>query len=162
MQDTSREMSDDQVLSVTCTKLVALAQMLEYYPLDNNGNFLGKLKPVSQRSVHPVLMICPTSVQCMTSTCNPRSLLQATKTRDVPKVTLIKNFTMYHNVPVLTGKCPSCLTLYHADHERALVPTEQNTWNRVYLNSAKYLKVGQSTWVDRFFSNAALNGMYSF
>jgi len=32
----------------------------------------------------------------------------------------------------------------------------------VYLNSAKYLKVGQSVWVDRPFANGVINGMYSF
>ena len=35
-------------------------------------------------------------------------------------------------------------------------------FNRVYLNSAKYLKVGQTLWVDRVFANAVVNGMYSF
>ena len=33
---------------------------------------------------------------------------------------------------------------------------------RTYLNSARFLKVGQSLWVDRNFSNSVLNGMYSF
>ena len=33
---------------------------------------------------------------------------------------------------------------------------------RIYLNSAKYLKVGQSIWADRVFSNAVVNHMYSF
>ena len=37
-----------------------------------------------------------------------------------------------------------------------------NKKTRVYLNSAKYLKVGQSLWVDQVFSNAVLNGMLSF
>ena len=32
----------------------------------------------------------------------------------------------------------------------------------VFLNSAKYLKVGQSVWVDRVFSNSVLAGMYYF
>ncbi|KAF8240964.1 hypothetical protein L208DRAFT_1230032, partial [Tricholoma matsutake] len=32
----------------------------------------------------------------------------------------------------------------------------------LYLNSAKYLKVGQSVWVDQVFSNAVVNAMYSF
>ncbi len=45
------------------------------------------------------------------------------------------------------------------------------TWNRwlsvmcftsVYLNSALCLKVGQSLWIDRTFSTAVLNAMYSF
>ena len=161
-RDLGGDMSEDQVLTVTASKLVALAQILEFYPMDKHGNFLGKLKPVSQKSIQPVQVICPISVQCMTVTCNPRSLLQATKTRDIPKVTLIKNSTIFEKVPVLTGKCPVCLTLYHADHERVPVATEKDTWNRVYLNTAKYFKVGRNTWVDQLFSNAALNGMYNF
>jgi len=32
----------------------------------------------------------------------------------------------------------------------------------VYLNSAKYLRAGKSLWVDRTFSRAVLNGIYSF
>jgi len=116
-QDISKDMSEDQVLTVTASKLVALAQVLQFYPVDKNGMFLGKLKSVSQKSIQTVQVICPTSVQCMTATCNPCSLLQATKTRDIPKVTLVKNFITYDKVSVLTGKCPDCLTLYHADHE---------------------------------------------
>lgn len=30
------------------------------------------------------------------------------------------------------------------------------------MNSAKYIKIGQSTWVDRTFGNAVVNGIYSF
>jgi len=33
---------------------------------------------------------------------------------------------------------------------------------RVYLNSAKYLKVGKSLWVDRLFSTSVINAMYNF
>ena len=32
----------------------------------------------------------------------------------------------------------------------------------MYLNSAKYLRAGKSLWVDRIFSRAVLNGIYSF
>jgi CxC5 like cysteine cluster associated with KDZ transposases len=35
-------------------------------------------------------------------------------------------------------------------------------YTNLYLNSAKYVKVGQSIWVDRVFSNAVVNAMYSF
>ena len=61
---------------------------------------------------------------------------------------------------VLSGKCPKCETIYYVDHESV----EQNTDNphKVYLNSAKYLKVGQSVWVDRVLSNAVVNAIYSF
>jgi len=73
---------------------------------------------------------------------------------------LIKGSKIHENVQVLTGYCPSCNTKYFADHERVLQPNNKHT--KVYLNSAKYLKVGQSLWVDRVFSNTVLNGMYSF
>ena len=33
---------------------------------------------------------------------------------------------------------------------------------KLYLNSAKYLKVGQSLYVDHSFSKAVLNGVYHF
>jgi CxC5 like cysteine cluster associated with KDZ transposases len=69
---------------------------------------------------------------------------------------------MHEDVSVLTGKCPVCQILYYADHEWTPNLTEPNQWNQVYLNSAKFLKVGQSLWVDQLFSNGVINGMYSF
>src|ERR1700678_656861 len=86
--------------------------------------------------------------------------IQNTRLRDIPRVTLIKGSEIDKNVQVLTGYCPSCQTTYLADHERVL--QDDNRHTRVYLNSAKYLKVGQSLWVDRVFSNAVVNVMYSF
>ena len=78
-------------------------------------------------------------------------------------VTLIKGQTVYQDVPVLTGKCTNCKTLYAADHERFEdTSTIQNTFKRVYLNSAKYLKIGQSIWADHGFAMAAINAIYNF
>jgi hypothetical protein len=75
-------------------------------------------------------------------------------------VTLIKDNIPYKDVPVLTGKCQQCSTTYYADHERF----KDNTglWNKCYLNSARFLKIGKSTWVDRNFSHSVLSGMYNF
>jgi hypothetical protein len=89
---------------------------------------------------------------------------QITKTQDIPKVKLVKGSDIYQNVSVLTGQCFKCKTLYSADHESLCetVSEEETRNRRIYLNSAKYLKVGQSVWVDRVFSNAVVNGMYSF
>jgi len=89
---------------------------------------------------------------------------QITKTWDIPKVKLVKGSDIYQNVPVLTGQCFKCKTLYSADHESLCetVSEGETRDQRIYLNSAKYLKVGQSVWVDRVFSNAVVNGMYSF
>ena len=57
-------------------------------------------------------------------------------------MTLIKDFEYYRHVPVLTGKCPDCQTVYHADHEHTPVSGEHSQFDRLYLNSAKYIKAG--------------------
>ena len=72
---------------------------------------------------------------------------------------------IYDEVHVLSGKCPQCKTIYYADHESS-GPIDQhsgdNGGTKVYLNNAKYLKVGQSVWVDRVFSGGVINGIYHF
>jgi hypothetical protein len=153
-------MSDDEVLNAVSIKLDAFTKVLDLYPYDTNGKMTGKLKPVSHDVCEPVYVICPNVMECETMSCNPRSLLQATKWVDVPRVRLIKGTTIHEHSYVLSGKCPKCQTIYYADHER-VVAGEQRS-NRVYVNSAKYLKVGRNLWVDRIFSKAVLNGMYSF
>ena len=37
---------------------------------------------------------------------------------DISMITLIKGHTIHQNIPVLTGKCPNCVILYIADHEK--------------------------------------------
>jgi hypothetical protein len=154
------QLSEKEEVDSITQKLDGLAKLLNLYPYGSDGQFQGKLKAVSYKSIKAVQVICPYSNTCETASCNPRSLLQNTRLRDIPRVTLIKSSEIYENVQVLTGYCPSCQTTYLADHERVL--QDDNRHTRVYLNSAKYLKVGQSLWVDRVFSNAVVNGMYSF
>ena len=154
------QLSDKEKVDGVTEKLDGLAKLLNLYPYDSDGQFQGKLKAVSYKSIKAAQVICPHSITCETASCNPRSLLQNSRLRDIPRVTLIKGSDIYENVQVLTGYCPSCKTTYHADHERVL--QDDNRHTRVYLNSAKYLKVGQNLWVDRVFSNAVVNGMYSF
>lgn len=152
---------DHELITPLALKLDAMADLLNLSSYDDTGRYRGKLQSVSHAEIQPVYVICPISSTCETQYCNRRGLQQATKARDIPLVTLIKGTTIHHNVPVLTGKCPSCMTSYFADHERFSGEAE-NDWQRTYLNSAKYLKVGQTLWVDRIFSNAVLGGMYSF
>ena len=124
-------------------KLDTLAACLKLSVYDDKGKYKGKLLPISHRKIEPAYVICPASFMCETQDCIPRSLLQSTTDCDIPMVTLIKGQTVHQHVPVLTGKCPSCKTLYAADHERFKdTSTIQNTFKRVYLNSAKYLKIG--------------------
>jgi hypothetical protein len=64
------------------------------------------------------------------------------------------------NVVVLSGKCSNCKTHYFADHEN--YPQVEGPRRQVYLNNAKYLKLGKCLYVNRSFSNAVVNGSYSF
>jgi len=144
-------------------KLDKIAISLKLSPYDSRGNYKGKLLPISHLKIEPVYVICPTSFICGTVNCQPRCLIQCTRERDIPMVTLIKNHTVYQDVPVLVGKCPRCETLYAADHERFQdTSTIQNIFKCVYLNSAKYLKIGKSLWVDHLFATSVINAMYNF
>jgi hypothetical protein len=158
----------DNLSSTDKSKLVAaklddLAVNLKLTPYNDENQYMGKLLPVSLKRIQPVHMICPPSMVCGTATCNARSLVQDARNRDIPKVTLIKGHKIYKNVSVLTGKCPACDTSYSADHERFIHKFQgAQQPKRVYLNSAKYLKLGSNLWADRLFSSSVINGMYSF
>jgi hypothetical protein len=154
------QLNDDQVITHIGVKLDGFAKVLKLDPYGKHGRFQGKLKPVSEEDIQPVHIICPESSECETVECQSRAILKSTRERDTPQVTLIKATKIYDNVPVLAGQCPTCSTTYHADHERFQKPDK--TWTKLYLNSAKYLKVGQNVWVDQVFSRTVLNGTYHF
>jgi hypothetical protein len=86
--------------------------------------------------------------------------LQTTRPRDVPLVTLIEDNISYEDVPILTGKCMQCGAMYYADHE--CFQDNYGSWTKCYLNSTRFIKIGQSTWVDRNFTHSVLSGMYNF
>jgi hypothetical protein len=156
----TQSISGDRKIVAIGDKLDHLSKILDLYPYDDKGHFQGKLKPTSHDELKPVLLICPNSSFCVTKQCKRRSLMQHSPPRDIRTVTLIKGNKIHKNAYVLTGICSSCKTLYLADRERST--NSDNTVSRMYLNSARYPKVGQSIWVDRVFSAAVLNGMYSF
>ena len=149
----------DEATELTSTKLNAFANLLSLNPYDSDGIFQQKLYPISNESIEPVLVLCPTSYQCMDGACEPRSLLMSNHANQVPEVTLIKGTKIFKNVSVLSAYCPKCKTTYFVDHEAY---GETNDRKKTYLNDAVYLKVGQSTYVDRVFSNAVVNGIFSF
>ena len=160
--ENSSQMSGDDTITAIGTKLDDLSKLLKLNPYDEDGIFQDKLLDISEKDIEPALVICPSIMECETDTCNPRSLLQNIDNRDMAKVTLIKGTKIYDKAFVLSGRCPKCHTKYYADHESVLQPGSSNTWKRFYLNSAKYMKIGQQLWVDRVFSNAVLNSAYSF
>jgi hypothetical protein len=78
-------------------------------------------------------------------------------------VVLLKGTAVYQNVPVLSGKCNKCQAIYYADHESGFPDNNASiSRQRLYLNQAQYLKVGQELWADRSFTNAVVNAMYNF
>jgi hypothetical protein len=160
-QDLSHGMTDEQVTIAVAIKLDGFAKLLKLHPYDEAGKFTGRIASVSHRDINPVHVICPDAVVCETMTCKPRSLIMTTKPRDIPQVTLIKNFAIHEQVPVLAGHCDTCKTTYYADHERT-PSREQGQYDKVYLNSAHYLKIGASLWVDRAFTSAVMSGVYHF
>ncbi len=56
-------------------KLNSFANLLGLNPFEPNGKFIQKLSPVSNENIDPVLVLCPTSYECMDNECQPRSLL---------------------------------------------------------------------------------------
>ena len=154
------QLSDNGITNSIATKLHKLSEILDLHPYNKQGKFMGKLKPISEKDIEPVHIICPSSMECETKACKGRTILKSTRERDTSKVMLIKGTKIYDNVPVLAGQCPNCSTSYHADHERS--PGTGNNPVRLYLNSARLLKVGQQVWVDRTFSRAVLNATYNF
>jgi hypothetical protein len=156
------QMSQDVATTSIAIKLDGLAKILDLHPYDKRGRFTKKLNPVSLTQIEPALVICPEAMECMTESCQSRALLLASRERDISHATVIKGSTVHHMVQVLGGHCPVCHTRYHADHETALTQGNRNSQTRLYLNTAKYLKVGKKTWVDRPFSSMVLNGIYNF
>jgi CxC5 like cysteine cluster associated with KDZ transposases len=110
--------SENVIITNIATKLDKLAQHLDLIKYNKKGHLKSALKPISYKVIEAVHIICPASYQCVTSECGFWSLLQTTKQRDIPLVTLVKDNTNYKNVPVLTGRCPNCTTLYSADQQK--------------------------------------------
>ena len=109
--------TDSALINSLGGKLDLFAKHLNLYPYNSRGKFQGKIKPVSHAQIQPAFVICPDSVECEQMSCKPYAVHQITKTRDIPKVKLVKGSDIYQNVPVLTGQCFRCKTLYSADHE---------------------------------------------
>ena len=159
--DVLKSLPDTEVINVLGTKIIGLTDVLGLKAYGDNGKLIKKLQPISKKAIQPIRIICPPSFNCSDKKCNGRSILQLTDKDDVPHVTLLKGSEIFENVAVLSGYCAKCQTHYFSDHE-TYKDSPSNSRKRVYLNNAKYIKIGQSLYVDRIFSNAVMNGIYSF
>jgi len=96
-------LSGEEATKLTSIKFNAFADCLGLNPYNSDGIFQQKLYPISNESIEPILVLCPTSYQCMDGECQPRSLLMLTCANKVPKVTLIKGTKIFKNVSVLSA-----------------------------------------------------------
>lgn len=152
--------AQDPEIAYLSKKLSKLSQILALYPYNCNKKFTGTLKPISHDSIKPALLICPNTSVCLTSGCNFSCLYQSSNSvKDISVVTLIEDTNIHFNVQVLGGKCKMCKTIYYADCERISVPKPEVA-KHFYLNSARYLNIGQKLWVNRKFSSGVLNAIY--
>ena len=152
---------NDALITPIATKLDSMASVLKLEPVFSKSVKLkNKLATISQHEITAIHVIYPASMECEDMNCKPFALAQETHPQDIPKITLIKGTTIHKKVHVLSGKCSHCDARYYADHEG--VDQASGRRNKIYLNSAKYVKVGQNIWVDHSFSNPVVNGMYSF
>ncbi len=154
--------SENQLTTDFGNNLHHLADFLRLTPYTQSGNFKRKIHHISKSSILPIRIICPPNMTCTTSSCQPYSIQIATSSRDFTNVFLIEGITVTDSksVYLISGKCTRCNTLYQADHEDYTHDNGQT--HEVFINSARYLKIGSRIWVDRIFSNAVLGGMYNF
>ena len=151
---------ESQITSRVGTKLNDFAELLGLNSFQSDGRLIQRLQPISKKEIQPVMIICPPSNACSDKKCRGRAILQQSDAKDLATTTLVKGSEIFKDVAVLSGKCSNCKTHYFADHEN--YPQVAGPRRRVYLNNAKYLKLGKSLYVDRCFSNAVVNGTYSF
>ena len=96
---------------------------------------------------------------CTTASCKPYHLKCSSRVTEIPKVRLIEGISIYEYAYPLVGTCSICSTRYYADHETY---SHNGQAQEVFLNSAAYLKIGTSLWVDRTFSTSVYSGIYNF
>ena len=151
---------NNQIITKIGTKLNDLTDLLGLNSFGNDGQLIQKLLPISKKEIQPILMICPSSNVCSDKKCQGHAILQHSDPNQLAEATLIKGSEIFTGVIILSGQCSNCKTHYFADHEN--YPQVEGPRKRVHLNNAKYLKIGQSLYVDWIFSKAVINGTYSF
>jgi len=155
-----KSMPESQIITNIGTKLNNFAGLLGLNSFGSDGRLIQRLLPISKKEIQAIMIICPPSIVCSDNKCRGRAILQHSDPNEIATTTLVKGSEIFKDVAILSGKCSNCKTHYFADHENYPEVGGSRRW--VYLNNAKYLKVGKSLYVDWIFSNAVVNGTYSF
>ncbi|KAH6896214.1 hypothetical protein BKA70DRAFT_1529256 [Coprinopsis sp. MPI-PUGE-AT-0042] len=137
------------------TSLVNLAKLLHLNPYDKYDLLVNECKPIDLSSVEPSLAIVSKSYECQNQDCKRYSLFPHMKKEEIAQVTLIKGAKPYSHAFVIGGRCDRCKTSYMADHA-------YRGPDKTFINDAFYLKIGNSRWGDRVFTQSVCNAIYSF
>jgi hypothetical protein len=105
MKGINKDATEEEQITAFGVKLDTLSHILGLYSYDQQQYLKSKVKPISHKSIHPVHIICPLSMECKTANYHSQALHQITPICDIPHVTLIKNSVIYEDVLVLTGQC---------------------------------------------------------
>jgi hypothetical protein len=122
------QLSDQDQSTAIGHKMDQMAKCLGLYPYGEHGQQNAWLAPIPHTHLTAgVRLLCPGSVECITASCQPRALLQATRERDVPQIRLIEGSQSHSQAFVLTGWCPTCqvcvTNLSHTSTELLYVDT---------------------------------------
>jgi hypothetical protein len=101
-------MTRDQRLTAIGEKMDNVVHGLGLYPYNQRGRLRQWIGEIDDSSISPIRLLCPSNAMCVTGDCEPRALLQDTRERNVAQVTLCQGTQVFHDVAVLTGRCPSC------------------------------------------------------
>lgn len=82
--------SNTEKNTILAKKFNKLSIVLKLRPYNKSGVLKRKLRPISNALIQPALVICPSTMQCSTATCNGCALGQNTRERDTSEVTLLK------------------------------------------------------------------------
>ncbi|KAH6874118.1 hypothetical protein BKA70DRAFT_1449700 [Coprinopsis sp. MPI-PUGE-AT-0042] len=137
------------------TSLVNLAKLLHLNPYDKYDLLVNERKPIDLSSVEPSLAIVSKLYECQNQHCKRYSLFPHMKKEEIAQVTLIKGAKPYSHAFVIGGRCDRCKTSYMADH------TYRGP-DKTFINDSPYLKIGNSRWGDRVFTQSVCNAIYSF
>ncbi|KAF8993375.1 hypothetical protein BDQ17DRAFT_1252964, partial [Cyathus striatus] len=168
--DNQQHLSSSMQISNISRKLDEMITILDLDPYKRNSSTMQLLKPISTSEIEPVLLICPARLTCSThhKNCIGRAIHVLTRERDRTQVTLLKGIKLYENASIVAGSCTNCKAIYYADHKSVTASSDAprdpqlSPKDKLFYNNAKYVKIGQSIWADRTFTNMIVNSVYHF
>jgi hypothetical protein len=70
MKGINKAATEEEQITVFGVKLDTLSHILGLYSYDQQQHLEGKVKPISHKSICPVHIICPLSMECKTANYN--------------------------------------------------------------------------------------------